>query len=63
MIFWILTPHKIEAYEKNLSDFYADDLFLAIQSVDAKIATTQECLTYLEQAYPKYHKYKVQVTR
>jgi hypothetical protein len=61
MVFWIFTPYKIEAYEFDLSDFYADDLTSAMQSAETKIATTQECLAHLEMVYPKYHKYRIEV--
>jgi len=61
MVFYILTPYKIEAHEHSLRDFLADDLLFAIQAGETKIATDEECLSNLEKAYPKYHKYEVRV--
>ena len=63
MIFYILTPHRIEAHERSLSEFLADDLLFAIQAGETKIATDEECLYHLEKAYPKYYKYEVRVGR
>ena len=59
MVFYILTPYKIDAHEHKLRDFLADDLLEAIQLAETKIATDEECLDELQKAYPKYHKYKV----
>lgn len=59
MVFYILSPYKIEAYENQLSDFLPDDLLLAIQTGETKIATDADSFAFLQKAYPKYHKYKV----
>jgi hypothetical protein len=61
MVFYILTPHKIEAHENSLREFLADDLLFAIQAGETKIATDEECLSHLEKAYPKYYRYEVRV--
>lgn len=63
MVFYILTPHKIQAYEDKLSDFIADDLSFAIEQFDTKIATNQEHLSILKKSYPHYHNYEVKVGR
>jgi len=61
MVFYILTPYKIEAHEQRLRDFLADDLLFAIQAAETKIATDEKCLAVLEKAYPRYHKYEIKV--
>ena len=61
MIFYILTPYKIEAHEHELKDFLADDLLFAIQAGDTKIAIDEDHLSILAKAYPKYHKYEITV--
>ena len=61
MVFYILTPYKIEAHEHRQPDFLADDLLCAIQAGETKIATDEECLAVLEKAYPKYHKYEIKI--
>ena len=61
LVFYILTPFKIEAHEYGLSDFVADDLLQAIQSSSTLIATDQMCLDNLEKAYPTYHRYQIKV--
>jgi len=63
MVFYILTPYKIEAYEHQLSDFIADDLLSAIESAEAKIATSDVHLCALQKAYPNYIKYIVRVEK
>lgn len=61
MIFWILTPHKIEAHEHNLSDFIVDDIMYAIQLAETKIATDKVCLENLQRQYSSYHRYEISV--
>jgi hypothetical protein len=61
MTFYILTPHKIEAVNDNLSDFIADDLMLAIQKASTKIATDRFYLEVLQREYPTYHKYEIKI--
>jgi len=63
MVFHILTPYKIDAYEHQLSDFIADDLLSAIESAETKIATSDAHLCVLQKAYPNYIKYTVRVER
>lgn len=59
MVFYILTPYKIEAYEHELKDFLADDLLFAIQARDTKIAVDEDNLAALVKVYPKYYKYEI----
>jgi hypothetical protein len=61
MVFWILTPHKIEAHSSNLSDFIADDLLCSIQLSSTKIATDKICLENLQKQYPSYHRYEISI--
>jgi len=62
MVFWILTPHKIEAaHANNQSDFLPDDIMYAIQSATTKIATDKVCLDNLQKQYPSYHRYEISV--
>lgn len=61
MVFYILTPYKIEAHENCLCDFLADDLMAVIEQADTKIATSQEHLCALQKAYPDYNKYEIKV--
>jgi hypothetical protein len=61
MTFWILTPHKIEAHEHNLSDFLADDIIGAIKLASTKIATDKVCLENLQRQYPSYHRYEIRI--
>jgi len=61
MVFYLLTPHKIEAFEYNLLDFLADDIQLTIQLEDTKIAIDEVCLQNLQQQYPLYHRYEIKV--
>lgn len=61
IVFYILTPHKIEAHEHSLSDFIADDISFAIQQQGTKIATDETCFDNLKKAYPTYHRYVIRV--
>jgi hypothetical protein len=61
MVFFILSPYKIEALEHQLTDFLADDVVHTIQLELTKIATDDTCLKNLEKQYPTYHKYKITV--
>jgi hypothetical protein len=61
MVFYLLTPRKIEAHEYQLYDFLADDLLYLIQSPSTKIATDKKSLDHLKEQYPRYHKYKVEI--
>ncbi len=61
MVFYILTPYKIEAHEHQLTDFLADDLLLIIEQANTKIATSVEHLNTLQKVYPNYNKYEVKV--
>lgn len=61
MVFFILTPHKIESLEHNLPDFLADDVVLTIQLEVTKIATDEICLENLQKQYPTYYKYKINI--
>lgn len=63
MVFYILSPYKIEAQESCLQDFIADDLLMAIQSKDSKIATDEEGYVALCEAYPSYYKYEIAVRK
>lgn len=63
MRFYILSPYKIDAHERELQDFICDDLMYALQSADTKIAVDDEHLKVMEKVYPKYHKYEVIVGR
>jgi hypothetical protein len=61
MVFYILIPHRIEAFENCLSDFLADDILFAIQDSTSKIATDDICLANLQKEYPNYYKYEIRV--
>jgi hypothetical protein len=61
MVFYLLTPHKIEAFEHNLSDFLADDVMQTIQLESTKIATDLACLQNLQKEYPSYYGYEIKV--
>jgi hypothetical protein len=61
MVFYILTPYKIEAHEHQLCDFLADDLLSIIEQADTKIATNLENLCALQKVYPNYNKYEIKV--
>jgi hypothetical protein len=61
MVFYILTPYKIEAFEHSLSDFLADDIFQTIQLESTKIATDKVCLQNLQKEYPSYYIYEIKV--
>jgi hypothetical protein len=61
MVFYILIPHRIEAFENYLSDFLADDILCAIQDSTSKIATDTVCLANLQEEYPNYYKYEIRV--
>ena len=61
MVFYILTPHKIEAFEHCLKDFLADDVLFTIQLDGTKIATDERCLENLQKEYPSYHRYEIKV--
>ena len=62
MIFYILTPYKIEAYTYGLQgDFLADDLLAVIQAEDTKIVSNKDDLSILERSYPKFHKYEIKI--
>ena len=63
MVFHILTPYKIEAYEHQLPDFIADDLLSAIESDKTKIAISDAHLCALQKVYPNYIKYTIRVHR
>jgi hypothetical protein len=63
MTFYLLTSHKIEAFEYNLLDFLADDVLSAIQLEDTKIAIDDVCLKNLQQQYPLYHRYEIKVAK
>lgn len=63
MVFYILSPYRIEAQESCLQDFIADDLLMAIQSIDSKIATDKEGYATLCKAYPSYYKYEIVVRK
>ena len=59
--FYILMPHKLEAYDNDLPDFLADDLMLAMQLKTTLIATDKTCLDNLQEAYPNYYRYEIRV--
>lgn len=61
MCFYILSPFRIEAYENKQDDFIADDLLFAVQSRDTVLATSNEQLSLLIEAYPKHHVYRVKI--
>lgn len=61
MVFYILTPHKIQAYEHNLDEFIADDLLEVIPNANTKIATDVDNLCALRKAYPTYRWYEVHI--
>jgi hypothetical protein len=63
MVFYILTPHRIEAHEYCLTDFLADDVVLMIQSSGSKIATDEVSFENLRKAYPTYYNYQVKVDK
>lgn len=63
MVFYILCPRKIEAQEHCLQDFIADDLLIAIQSKDSKIATDEEGFMALSKEYPSYYRYEIVVRK
>lgn len=63
MVFYILTPYKIDAHEHDLSDFLADDLLAVIERADTKIATSEDHLELLQKAYPNYHRYEIKVQK
>lgn len=61
MVFYIITPYKIEAFEHNLPDFLADDVKFTIELDGVKIATDELCLKNLQKEYPSYYQYKINV--
>ena len=63
MVFYILTPHKIEALDSCLHDFLADDITACIQLESTKIATDEVCLKHLQNEYPSYNTYKIKVEK
>jgi len=62
-IFYILSPHKIEAIEYDLPDFLPDDIRTAIELDNNKTATDEVCLDNLKREYPKYHTYRIRVDK
>jgi len=61
MVFYILTPYKIEAFEHHLPDFLADDVKFTIELEGTKIATDEACLENLQKEYPSYYRYEIKV--
>ena len=61
MVFYILTPNKIEAHEYDLSLFLADDIMYAIQLESTKIAVDKVCLEELQKEFPTYHRYEIKI--
>ena len=63
MTFYLVSSHKIEAYEHSLNDFASDDLLTCIQDANTKIAVDEHHLRLLIEAYPAYYVYKVKVNK
>jgi hypothetical protein len=57
--FHILTLHKIEAYDDDLSDFLAEDIELALQINTTRIANDDFGFENLKREYPNYHHYEI----
>jgi hypothetical protein len=63
MVVYILSPEKIDSIENHLPDFIVDDLIIAIKSSKTKIASSFDRFISLQNEFPKYYKYQVQVGR
>jgi len=61
MVFYILTPNKITEFDCSQEDFLPDAIMYALQSANNKIATNEQSFAALQEAYPSFHQYRIQV--